>query len=284
MALLLTGILLTGASWMLAWSHIGVVSEHTFFPLWLGYVLTINGLSELAIGDSLLRRMGYGFVLLFLVSVPFWWLFEFLNSIVKNWHYIFPHPISNLQYVIEASVDFSTVVPAVLSTVFVLYQLWKRKSADTITRAIHVRRETLILVVLLGIALLLLVWVVPNETFPLVWIAPILIIEPLLYLSNYPSLIRKIQTGEWRLLAAIMIGTLFVGFWWECWNFFSMPKWIYTVPYVGFWKVFEMPLLGYLGYPFFGIIVFSFTVFALFHFSGSESRLARSVAQAFDLT
>ena len=27
-----------------------------------------------------------------------------------------------------------------------------------------------------------------------------------------------------------------------------LPKWIYHVPYVGVAKVFEMPLLGYLGY------------------------------------
>jgi hypothetical protein len=32
------------------------------------------------------------------------------------------------------------------------------------------------------------------------------------------------------------------------WNLWSFPKWIYHVPYVGFWKVFEMPVLGYLGY------------------------------------
>ena len=48
-----------------------------------------------------------------------------------------------------------------------------------------------------------------------------------------------------------------------CWNFYSLPKWIYTIPYVGFWKVFEMPILGYLGYPFFGLIVFSYAALIL---------------------
>ena len=33
----------------------------------------------------------------------------------------------------------------------------------------------------------------------------------------------------------------------------------YQIPYVGFWKLFEMPALGYLGYPFFGLIVFTWT-------------------------
>ena len=56
-----------------------------------------------------------------------------------------------------------------------------------------------------------------------------------------------------------MSGTLFTGIWWELWNFYSMPKWIYTIPYVDFCRVFEMPVLGYLGYPFFGLIVYSWS-------------------------
>ena len=41
---------------------------------------------------------------------------------------------------------------------------------------------------------------------------------------------------------------LVCGFLWEMWNQWSYPKWVYHVPGVGFAKVFEMPILGYLGY------------------------------------
>jgi len=37
------------------------------------------------------------------------------------------------------------------------------------------------------------------------------------------------------------------------WNWPSAAKWIYTVPYVDRWHVFEMPLLGYAGYLGFGL-------------------------------
>jgi hypothetical protein len=37
-----------------------------------------------------------------------------------------------------------------------------------------------------------------------------------------------------------------------------LPKWYYTIPYVGFWKIFEMPFLGYFGYPFFGLAIYSY--------------------------
>ena len=43
-------------------------------------------------------------------------------------------------------------------------------------------------------------------------------------------------------------GVLICGFFWEFWNFKSHPKWAYHVPGVDFLRVFEMPLLGYLGY------------------------------------
>ena len=32
------------------------------------------------------------------------------------------------------------------------------------------------------------------------------------------------------------------------WNFYSFPKWIYHTPGAEFFYIFEMPLLGYLGY------------------------------------
>jgi hypothetical protein len=51
---------------------------------------------------------------------------------------------------------------------------------------------------------------------------------------------------------------LFNGIVWELWNYYSSPKWAYMIPYVGFLNVFEIPILSYLGYPFFGMIVYSF--------------------------
>ena len=57
-----------------------------------------------------------------------------------------------------------------------------------------------------------------------------------------------LSRGDWRPWISLWAGALVCGFFWELWNFWSYPKWIYHVPYVGVAKVFEMPLLGYLGY------------------------------------
>jgi hypothetical protein len=263
MVVLSLGVLLTIASWFVAWSRIPILSEHSFFPLWLGYVLTLNGTSAAFFKDSLLLRMRWLFVLLFLLSVPFWWYFEIANLLVHNWHYEFLRPVSNLQFAIEASIDFSTVVPAVLSTTFLMYRLLEFARIKLNSNPIPMSRRLLVLSVLAGGVSTMLLALIPDIVFPLVWIAPILLLEPIMFAVGYPCVLRRIERGEWLFPVAVAIATLFNGVWWELWNFYALPKWVYTVPYVGFWKIFEMPLLGYFAYPFFGFVVYSYTEFAL---------------------
>ncbi len=50
------------------------------------------------------------------------------------------------------------------------------------------------------------------------------------------------------------------GVFWEMWNYWSAPKWIYDIPYASRPKVFEMPLLGYGGY-----LPFALEVYAFYH-------------------
>jgi hypothetical protein len=45
------------------------------------------------------------------------------------------------------------------------------------------------------------------------------------------------------------------------WNYWAFPKWQYTIPYVDFAYVFEMPLLGYGGYLLFGL-----EIYVVYHF------------------
>ncbi len=265
MTLLLIGIIITSASWLLSWSDWGPLSEYAFFPLWIGYILIINGISDIVFEKSLIKRMGASFLLLFLISIPLWWFFEANNAIVQNWRYLFPHPISNMRYAIQASIDFSTVVPAVLSTSFLLFRILQSR-IERRQISISISDTSLGLAIVLGVFSFVLLPIFPHETFPLVWIAPILILEPLSFALGGPSLLREIQHGRYALPLSLMLATAFNGFWWEFWNYYSLPKWVYDIPYVGFWKIFEMPLLGYLGYPFFGLIVFSYTAIILRNF------------------
>lgn len=263
MTTLLIGICLTTLAWIAAWGPFGRFSEHSFFPLWLGYILIANGLSEVLFKTSLLRLLGWSFLRLFAISIPLWWSFEGMNAIVENWHYHFAHPISPIHYFIEASIDFSTVVPAVLSASFLLAAALQKFGSSWPGARPNVSEKSLAIAVLIGIGCYSALPLFPNETFPLVWIAPILILEPVAFSIRYPSLLRDVKTNGWTRLFAVMAATTVTGVFWEMWNYFSLPKWTYTIPYVGFWKVFEMPLLGYFGYPFFGIVVFSYAAIVL---------------------
>ncbi|HEU4437056.1 MAG TPA: hypothetical protein VFR89_06290 [candidate division Zixibacteria bacterium] len=54
----------------------------------------------------------------------------------------------------------------------------------------------------------------------------------------------------------LMLSGLICGFLWEFWNFWAAAKWIYSVPILGHIKLFEMPVVGYLGFMAFGLEVF----------------------------
>jgi len=254
--LLLPGILITAFFWACAWTSAGIFSENSFFPLWCGYILIVSGLSDVLIGSSLVRRMGFSFAWLFVFSIPMWWFFERINLIVQNWHYEL-YPISDLHYFIQASIDFSTVIPAVLSTVFLFDHL--PHHVQITLRPLKPRKVYLLLSVIVGILSCGLIYEFPREAFPLVWIAPIFLVEPTSYLLGKPCLLKYAQRGDVRIALAAGAAAFFCGVWWELWNFYSFPKWYYTIPYVGCCKVFEMPALGYFGYPFFGVLVVSYS-------------------------
>lgn len=259
MRLLFASTLWTIAWWVFAWSSAPILSDYSFFPLWLGYIFTLNAASDALYRDSLMRRMGGWFVFLFLVSIPLWWFFEWVNSYLQNWHYVFLRPISPLHYVVQASIDFSTVVPAVLSSTFLFFRFLDERRIGK-SRPVAIDRWWLVVAVAIGLTSFYLMQAFPRQTFPLAWIAPFLVLEPILYISGLPSLLGQIGKGDWTLTISAMTATLFTGLFWELWNYHSLPKWYYTVPYVDFWKVFEMPILGYAGYPFFGIVVVSYSI------------------------
>ena len=76
----------------------------------------------------------------------------------------------------------------------------------------------------------------------------VFLLEPLVHARGRRALSSDLARGDWRPWLALWVGGLVCGFFWELWNWRSYPKWIYHIPFVGFGKVFEMPILGYLGY------------------------------------
>jgi hypothetical protein len=248
-------------AWPIAWFGPVRFGEHSFFPLWLGYILTVDGLVERRTGSSLLRRSGWRFVGLFLVSIPFWWIFEAVNDHLGNWEYLWPRDNGPVEHQIHASIAFSTVVPALFETAELYWSTgWPRRLGRW--RQFAPSRQGLIGFILAGLAMFLVPLFFPKQTFPLVWLGLFFLLDPLINLLGGRSISAQVARGRWDTVVALFSAGITCGFFWEMWNVLSMPKWVYHVPLLDRPKLFEMPLLGYGGYFPFALEVYA-TVQAL---------------------
>jgi hypothetical protein len=232
---------------------------YLFFPLWLGYILVVDALVLKRRGSSLLSRSTLADTLmLFLLSALAWWLFEAVNVYVGNWRYLGREQIGDFTYALLASLSFSTVMPAVFETAeLVRSSPWVQKLPHG-PRLVPNRRNLLLLFAL-GATMLALALALPGVFYPFVWGALYLALEPLNKRLGNATLLDRLAFGDWRPVVALAVAAIITGFVWELWNYYSYPKWVYRTPGVEFWHLFEMPLLGYLGYP-----PFALELFALF--------------------
>lgn len=251
------GVLCGIMAWIVAWSRYDLFSSfqaHTFTPLWIAYIVTINAFTFRRTGHCMLVDRTRFFLLLFPVSAAFWWFFEYLNRFVQNWHYTGAN-FGPWEYFLYATLPFSTVLPAVLGTrAWLLCLSWpSRKFKYFIPiRVSQHKVVTLVLVLATGIGLACIgVW--PNYLFPLLWISPLLIIVSLTALFGERHIFSDITRGDWHLIVSSAVAALICGFFWEMWNYHSLAKWRYTVPFVQRFHAFEMPILGYAGYLPFGL-------------------------------
>jgi len=269
------GLSLVFLFWTLNWSLEGLRTHLLFFPLWLGYSLTVDALTYRQSGTSMLSRSRHKYVLLFLISVPAWWLFELINLRTENWIYLGRENFSDLEYAALSSLSFSTVMPAVFGTAeWVSTQRWvlKFKNGPAYGRTPGEIRVIFILGWLM--LTLLLLW--PRYCFPFVWMSVCFILDPINFWMGKRSLIGFVKEGDWRPILALWAGGLMCGFFWEMWNYYAYPKWTYQVPFVDFLHIFEMPLLGFLGY-----LPFSMELFDLYHLIMPRERSETGVSAPF---
>jgi hypothetical protein len=252
------GALWVLTAWTLAWTRWSWMESFqtwTFTPLWLGYILLVNALTVMRGGTSVMLERPARFAALFPVSTAFWWLFEYLNRFVQNWYYSGAAELSALDYVVQASIPFSTVLPAVVSTYHLLAtvpRLWGGLERGPAWQVREPRAWALAALLVAACGLLGLgLW--PNVLFPLVWVAPPVLIVSAQVLSGRPTIFEPLGAGDWRPLWTAAVAALVCGVFWELWNWRSLAHWSYTIPYVDRFHVFAMPLLGYAGYLPFGL-------------------------------
>jgi hypothetical protein len=252
------GIALVALAWAVSWAGPRPFRDEAFFPLWLGYIVTLDAVVKARSGRSLFSAGPARAARLFATSAAVWWLFEVFNLRTDNWHYTHAAPVSPLRFAVEASISFSTVLPAVLITA----ALWSSVlpgSRSTVRDPTRLPVPLGVASLALGAVLFTLTMLWPHYFFPGVWLCLFFLVDPVNALLGRRSLLADAIAGRWRLVFVLALAGLTCGFFWEMWNVFSMPKWTYSVPLVPQQRLFEMPLLGYSGY-----IPFAFECFAVY--------------------
>ena len=216
-------------------------------------------------------------VSLFAWSAVFWFFFELLNWRLDNWYYV-NVPTARPERWIGISLAFATVLPAIFLAARTLESWTVLRSVPA--RPMRVTALGLRLTSLAGIVFLVLPLVWPRRFFPLVWGATTLLAEPALYRRERQwSLIGDIERGELGRILRLLAGGAGIGLLWELYNSIARSRWIYTVPGLENLKLFEMPLLGFLGFPVFALECWSvFHLLACFGISTPEQPTTRPVS------
>ncbi|QDU66598.1 hypothetical protein [Engelhardtia mirabilis] len=236
---------------------LGVEPFRTYFYafVWWGWIAAASGWTQARAGRSLLFTRPRAFGLLTLWSVTFWLLFEVLNIALDNWYYVGSMP-TLAGRLLGMTVCFATVLPGVFVTRDCIAALGFAAGARLRARPIGAGASRNLALCGVLFTALPLIW--PTYFYPLVWGATFFLGEAFLVHRGQRGLIVCLAAGDPRPALQLLAAGFVTGGLWESWNFFAGAKWMYTVPFFEHLKLFEMPLLGFLGFPPFALECYSF--------------------------
>ena len=223
---------------------------------WLSVVLVMDGVIAIIgaagrKGEFLLLDRPRHLFSLMAWSAVVWIFYELLNFRLQNWYYINLPTNTPLRWG-STIVAFATVLPAVFLSFTLMRGLGVAENTRWKPMRVNVRKLRIA-----GAAMMALVLIWPVYFFPLVWGATTLLVEPWVY-QKAPerSLLHDLEHGDPGRLLRLLAGGALIGFLWEMLNIAARAKWIYTVPGLEDIKLFEMPVLGFFGFPPFALECF----------------------------
>jgi len=89
-----------------------------------------------------------------------------------------------------------------------------------------------------------------------VWLGFFLLLDPLNARAGGESLLGDWRDGRMGRAINLLAAGLVCGLLWEFWNYWAGAKWAYNVPILPDVKIFEMPILGFAGFPAFALECF----------------------------
>ncbi len=259
------GILLLLLSGFLNYKKIDPIHNWFYCFAWWSYILTVDAFVYWIRGSSLILNRTREFFLMIPWSVFIWLIFEAANLALQNWYYINLPRFTGERW-LGYAVAFGTVLPGIFETAELLESLALFRGSKTKKRMV-ISSAGHSALTLLGVFCLASSVIIPEFLFPLIWVGFIFLLEPFNYRSGGKSLLKDLKEGDPRKIYLLLVAGLICGLLWEFWNYGSHSKWVYTVPFFEKTKGFEMPFLGFLGFPPFAVQVYvMYNFISLFRF------------------
>ncbi len=234
-------------------SALEVEPVHTFYYIfaWWPLIFLIDGIIYVIREESLIINRPREFFIMLPWSAFIWFIFEIINVRLQNWQYMYV-PSSNYLRWTGYFLSYATVLPAIFEISELLETLNIFKNAKI--RPLKISNRLLSSLLYTGIISAALIYFFPKYFFWLTWGTFIFLLEPVNYRLGLNSFLKEFARGKIRKFYLLLASGLICGIIWEVLNYWAGAKWVYTVPFVGeFFKICEMPILGFLGFPPFAI-------------------------------
>ncbi len=250
------GLAVLGAAEALMLAGVKPFTNWFYSLAWWSYIFIVDQAVYRLKGNSLWVNRRREFWLLIPTSVCFWMTFEGLNAYLGNWFYV---GVTRDEWVrwLGYFIAYATVLPGIFETTELLETLGVFRRARI--RPVSKTQVWYWPFFLTGCLFLYLPIFWPKYFFPLIWGGFVFLLEPLVHARGGRSLMRDWEQGSPRNFLLLLTSGLICGLLWEFWNFWAESKWVYEVPFVGWLKVFEMPVLGFLGFPPFAVELYVMT-------------------------
>lgn len=242
-------IIIHGVSFLLMLKQVEPFYSYFYSIAWWTFIFFLAALNHLQGRNSLIFDTPREGLWAFLFSATLWLFFEIVNFRLDNWNYV-GVPFETWIRWPGYFVAFGTVLPGIFETATALLNLGIASRVKL--RPLRITKPLLVRFVLLGVVMMIGPVLAPKWFFPFVWLGLIFLLDPLLYWSREgrrDSFSAQAERGDYSLLVRLLVAGMICGLLWEFWNFWAGSKWIYSVPKLAFLKIFEMPLLGFFGFP-----------------------------------
>jgi hypothetical protein len=245
----------------LMFCHVQFIAVY-FTPIaWTCYILLADAAVFAIRGHSRLHDEPGQLAWIALLSIPLWLIFEAYNLRLQNWTYTGvpePLPLALLGY----GWSFATITPGIFETADLIESFGWFQPVSPIRFSSTVQNGMIIF----GAMCLLAPMIVPQAAaarlFVLAWLGFIFLLDPINFRLGLLSLTGDLGKGRVSRFYSLLASGFVCGWLWEFWNYWAAAKWHYIFPILQHWKIFEMPIPGYLGFLPFALECFTMYVTA----------------------